>query len=166
MGIVNTVVGNGTPGFFGDGLPAIQATLNNPNEILILPSGNLLIADAFNNRLREIASESGIIQTLAGNGSICFGGDGELATSSTLNFPSGLDTDSNNNLFFADTENHRVRVVNAATKIITTIGGNDFFGFGGDGGEAADALFWAPIDVTVDQLDNIYIVDRGNNRVL
>ena len=164
-GIVNTVAGIGAPGFLGDGLPASQAALNNPNEILILPSGNLLIADAFNNRLREITSESGIIQTFAGNGSICFGGDDELATSATLNFPSGLDSDADNNLFFADTENHRIRMISSETNIITTIAGNDFFGFGGDGGEAINALIWAPIDVALDQSNNIYIVDRGNNRI-
>ena len=164
-GVANTIAGIGAPGFLGDGLPAVQAALNNPNEILILPSGNLLIADAFNNRLREITSENGIIQTFAGNGSVCFGGDEELATSATLNFPSGLDTDANNNLFFADTENHRIRMINSETNIITTIAGTDFFGFSGDGGQASNALFNAPIDVALDQSDNVYIVDRGNNRV-
>ncbi|MDX2306036.1 MAG: hypothetical protein NW226_24715 [Microscillaceae bacterium] len=165
LGIVHTVAGNGFQDFSGDGALAIQASLSNPADIFLDNSNNLFITDASNNRLRKVEASTGIIQTIGGNGSFIFGGDGDPAISATLRLPAGLDFDSANNLFIADTENNLIRRVDASTKIITSIAGTGVFGYNGDGIPALQAQIGQPVDVAIDANKNIFILERGNNRV-
>src|SRR5205814_1565897 len=164
-GIITTVAGNGVLGFTGDGGAATKASLNSPASVALDASGNLYIADYFNHRIRKIAAATGIITTVAGNGSPSFAGDGGAATSASLNSPSGVALDASGNLYIADFFDNRIRKVDAASGIITTVAGNGSFGFAGDGGAATSASLSGPAGVAVDAGGNLYIADYANHRI-
>jgi len=164
-GIITTFAGNGTAGFSGDGGPATSAALSSPTGVALDSSGNLYIADFANHRIRRVVAGSGIIITVAGNGTAGFGGDGGAATAASLNFPFGVTVDSTNDLFIADEVNQRIRRVDASTGIITTFAGNGIAGFNGDGGVAASASLNNPTGIAVDDAGNILIADDTNARI-
>jgi hypothetical protein len=139
-------------------------------------SGDLFIADSYNNRIRKV-STSGIITTVAGSGSSSgtfsfggnFSGDGGPATSATLAVPLGVAVDAAGNLFIADSQNNRIRNV-SASGIIMTVTGSGTLGYGlgslsGDGGPATSATLDTPQGVAVDTSGNLFIGDFFNNRV-
>jgi sugar lactone lactonase YvrE len=128
-------------------------------------SGNLYIADRDNQRIRKVAAATGIITTVAGNGSFALAGDGGPAISASLWSPSAVALDAAGNLYIADTGNQRIRKVDAATGIITTVAGNDSSGFAGDGGAATSASLFYPQGVALDAAGNLYIADHTNYRV-
>jgi uncharacterized protein (TIGR03437 family) len=162
-GAIRLFAGNGTRGLLGDGGLATSASLNSPGGVAVDASGNLFIADAANVRVRKV-SAGGIITTVAGNGGPGFAGDGGLATSASLNSPSGLAVDASGNLYIADYGNNRIRKV-SATGVITTFAGNGNKGFAGDGAAATSAALNGPRGVAVDVSGNLYIADSGNNRI-
>jgi sugar lactone lactonase YvrE len=164
-GDITTIAGNGAKSFGGDGHPAIDAELDTPVSVLVDGSGNIFIADSNNNRVREVAASSGNIQTVAGNGTPGFSGDGGPATGAELNLPFGLAVDSQGNLFIADLNNSRIREVVASTGNIQTVAGNGVNGFSGDGGPATNASLNFPEGVFVDSQGNIFIADTINNRI-
>lgn len=110
-GAIRTVAGIGPAGYNGDGIAAIEAALSNPAGIAIDASGNLLIADAGNNRIRMV-TPAGIISTVAGAGSTTYNGDGIAAIGASLDNPQGVATDLAGNLYIAD-QNSRIRTVRA-----------------------------------------------------
>lgn len=110
--IIETVAGSGEKGFSGDNGLAIEASFNNPRDIVFGPDGRLYVADEFNHRIRAIDLTTGIITTIAGNGQEGFSGDGGLATEAALNRPAGLDFSAEGYLYIADTYNHRIRRIN------------------------------------------------------
>jgi len=114
-----------------------SAALNVPLGIAVDAAGNLYMADGGNSRIRKV-SASGIITTVAGNGTYSFSGDGGPATSAGLNVPTWVAVDSAGNLYITDAGNERVRLVNTSG-IITTIAGNGVLGTSGDGGPATSA---------------------------
>ena len=164
-GKIQTVAGNGTAGFSGDGGPATSAELNSPTGIFVDGSGNITIADSFNHRIRKVVVTTGNIQTVVGNGTAGFSGDGGPATSAELNEPQGVYIDGFGNIFIADYNNNRIREVVAATGKIQTVAGNGTAGFGGDGGPAIGAELDSPTGVFVDAAENIFIADYFNNRI-
>jgi len=164
-GITTTVAGTGTQGFSGDGGTATTAQLKNPSSVVLDGAGNLYIADSGNQRIRRVDSATGIITTVVGNGAGGFSGDGGPAIIATLNFPEGVALDSADNLYIADTGNQRIRRVDSATGIITTVVGSGTAGFIGDGGSATAAQLSSPTGVSVDGADNLYIADSGNHRI-
>jgi sugar lactone lactonase YvrE len=164
-GVITTVAGNGDTGYFNDDGPAQNATLYSPEGIAFDLSGNLYIADSFNDRIRRVSLQTGIITTVAGNDDRGFSGDGGLATSAQLNFPRGVAVDSTGNIYIADTANHRIRRVDAATHVITTIAGTGRRGFSGDDGPARAAALNAPQTILLDSAGNLFIADTGNSRV-
>jgi hypothetical protein len=163
-GIITTVAGNGTPGFFGDSGPAILASINGVAGIACDTFGNLFISDHINNRIRKI-NNSGIISTYVGTGVGGYSGDGGLADTAKITLPSGIACDLSGNVFFIDGGCMGVRMVDRITGIISTVAGSGVTGFSGDGGPATLAKFYGPIAVTVDLNGNIYIADKGNERV-
>ena len=161
-GIITAVAGNGEGVFSGDGGPATAAGLGS-SAVEIDRGGNLLIAG--NNRIRQIDAATGIITTIAGNGESRFSGDEGPASEAALRGPSGVMVDSQGNLFIADTNNDRIRRVDVATGIITTVAGNGERGFSGDGGLATEAALRQPRGVAVDRSGNLFIVDSNNHRI-
>jgi sugar lactone lactonase YvrE len=164
-GIITTVAGNGAPSYSGDGGPATGAELNYPSDVAVDSSGNLYIADEPNERIRMVSSATGIISTVAGNGSVSNVGNGGPATSAAFNQPTSVAVDSSGNLYIADYNNQRIRLVNAATGIITTVAGNGFQGYSGDGGAATNAELSGPAGVAVDSVGNLFIADELNQRI-
>src|SRR5215471_16971957 len=137
--IITTAVGTGEKGFAGDGGPATAAQLNGPFDVCFDRAGNLYFSDTFNNRIRRVDARSGVITTVAGNGEKGYSGDGGPATKAALNEPYGLVVDRDGNLYVADRLNRRVRKVNAASGMITTLAGTGEAHYSGDGGPAAKA---------------------------
>lgn len=162
-GIITTVAGNGTSGFSGDNGSATSASLSYPTGVTVDTAGNLFVADAGNLRIRKV-SASGIITTVAGDGSYGFSGDGGPATSASLNYPDGVAVDASGNLFIADTDNSRIRKV-SANGIITTVAGNGISAFAGDGGPATSASLSYPNGVAVDGSGDLFIADSENSRI-
>ena len=162
-GIISTVAGNGTFGFSGDGGPATDASLFNPLGVSVDGSGNIYIADMNNGRIRKVDT-SGIISTVAGNGTFGFSGDGGPATDASLFNPLGVSVDGSGVIYIADTNNHRIRKVDAAG-IISTVAGNGELGFSGDGGPATSGSLFNPLGVSVDGSGVIYIVDWFNHLI-
>jgi len=135
--VITTVAGLGSPGFEGDGKPAVEARLNSPNGIVIDGADNLFIADTFNHRIRMVDG-SGVIKTVAGTRLQGYSGDGGMAVAAQLNTPFGIAVDSRNNLYIADTYNYRLRRVDS-NGFISTVAGVGSFGYSGDGGLATEA---------------------------
>jgi sugar lactone lactonase YvrE len=162
-GDIVTIAGGGTGGLGDDGL-ATSATLSYPTSISVDVSGNIYIADTYNNRIRKVDHSSGFITTVAGNGTPAFSGDNGPATSASLNYPTGVWVDALGNIYIADTVNRRIRKVDTSG-IITTVAGNGTPAYTGDGGPATSASLYDPFGVSVDALGNIYIADRFYNSI-
>ena len=118
QGNITTVAGTGNAGFNGDNQPAIASQLNVPTGVSVDTAGNVIIADQFNQRVRVVNAQTGIITTVAGNGTACANpiatpacGDGGLPTAAQLNLPNGVTLDRGGHLLIADFGNHRVRRV-------------------------------------------------------
>lgn len=161
-GVITTFAGNGNAGYGGDGGPAVKAALNFPAG-LIFKNGDLYVADRNNHRIRKIDS-NGIITTVAGTGIADCCNDGGPANKAFLNYPSDVDIDFQGNLYISDRSNNRIRKVNT-NGIITTIAGLGPPGYKGDFGNAKDALLKYPFGICLDNKGNLYIADRGNNRI-
>lgn len=162
-GLITTIAGNGTSGFSGDNGPATSAEIDAPSCIVLDGVGNIYFADDGNQRIRKITT-TGIITTIAGNGTAGFAGDSGAATAAELHNPYGVAVDGTGNVYIADYNNDRVRKVNTLG-IISTIAGNGTVGFTGDNGAATDAELHWPIGVAVDGSGNVYIADQSNNRI-
>src|SRR6266699_283960 len=164
-GTISTVAGNGVPGFGGDGGPATSASLHDPHGVTVDDAGNLFIAAGYNYRIRRVDASTGLIGTIAGNGTYGFSGDGGPATSASLSIPWGAGLDTSGNLLIADTDTSHIRRVNLATGVIDTIGGNGWIGFSGDGGLSTGASLYSPMGLAVDPAGNVLIAESGNSRV-
>ncbi len=162
-GTLTVVAGNGIPDFSGDGGPATSASLFFPVGVAIDSSGNLYIADSYNNKVRKVTA-NGIISTLAGNGRIGSSGDNGPAPSAELSYPCAVAADSSGNVYIADQANHRIRKV-TPNGTITTFAGNGTNGALGDGGPATAAALDAPAGVAADLNGNVYIADEKFNRI-
>jgi sugar lactone lactonase YvrE len=161
-GTVTTVAGNGGWGFNGNDGAATSALLASPRGVAIDLLGNLFIADTGNNQIRKV-TPAGVISAVAGTGNAGFSGDGGPATAAQLNNPAAVAVDPAGNLFIADQNNNRIRMVNTAG-VITTLSGRTL-GFSGDGGPAVSAQLSGPRGVAVDATGNVFIADSGNNRI-
>jgi trimeric autotransporter adhesin len=163
-GIISTIAGIGrTVGFYGDGGPATAAELYTPSGVVVDGSGNLYIADASNDVIREV-NTSGIINTVAGIGDINkFSGDGGQATAAELDYPTGVALDGSGNLFIADAGNSVIREVGKSSGIINTVAGIGLvYGFSGDGGPATAADLNSPNSVVIDGSGNMFIGEVAN----
>ncbi len=158
-GLLTVYAGNGVNGFGGDGGQATGASLSNPHGLAVDKQSNLYIADQANNRVRMVSAATGIITTVAGDGTGRFTGDGQPATNASLYLPDSIAIDATGNLYIGDTQNFRVRKVTVATGTILTVVGNGGAGYSGDGGLAVNAGFASLAGVALDSSGNIYIAD-------
>jgi trimeric autotransporter adhesin len=159
------VAGDGTQGYKGDGGQATSASLYNPYDVAVDTSGNIYIADRLNNRIRMVTRSTGIITTVAGDGTQGYKGDGGQATSAGLTNPYGVAVDASGNIYIADTISQRIRMVTRSTGIITTVAGDGTYGYRGDGGQATSTSLTDPRGVAVDASGNIYIADTNGYRI-
>lgn len=123
----------------------------------------MYIADTYNNRVRKVTT-SGIISTFAGTGTPSFSGDGPAATSATLNEPTSVAVDANNNVFIADLQNSRVRKVTPGGVISTYAGNGGDLSVLGDGGPATNASLAYVKSIAVDKSGNLYIQVGGQSQ--
>ena len=162
-GTITTIAGTGFGGYNGDNQPAVDAELDNPDGIAIDGKGDIYIADANNNRIREI-NTSGTITTIAGTGVLGGSGDGGPAVDAELHGPAGLALAASGDLYFADAGNNRVREV-TTTGTIVTVAGTGLAGYNGDSQPAVDAELQLPSGVALDNSGNLYIADTANDRI-
>ena len=162
-GDISTVAGTGVCGSSGDGGPATSAELWGPWGIAVDGSGNIFIADTYNNRIREVTASTGDISTVAGNGGCDYNGDGIPATTADICLPITVAVNGSGNIFIADMGNNRIRNVTAG--IISTIAGNGTQGNSGDGGPATAAELYWPYGVALDASGNVYIGDTDNRSI-
>jgi len=170
-GIVTNIAGTGARSFGGDGGPGNSAFLDLPSGVVVDSSGNIIISDQANFRLRLVEPD-GTIHTICGDGVPGFTGDGGPASAARLNALKGqaaapssrIDIDRRDQIYIADTANHRIRMIDAVG-IITTIAGTGEPGYAGDGGPATEAQLNTPSDVAVADNGTIYIADTMNHVV-
>jgi hypothetical protein len=162
-GTITTVAGIGIEGFAGDGGAARLARLSFPTAVGSDALGNLYISDTGNARVRRVAVGTGIITTVAGNGTTQFSGDGGPATSAGLT-PSGLVVTTAGDLLVSDRWNHRIRRIDGLTGVITTVAGDGTDDFAGDDGPAIAASLYQPRGLALHSGD-LYVADYGNSRV-
>jgi sugar lactone lactonase YvrE len=164
-GKIVTIAGTVAFGYAGDNGPATAASLLFPTGLATDQQGNLYIVDTGNNRIRKVAASTGLITTVAGNGSARFANDGQLATEASLNGPRAVAFDAVGNFYIADSGNDRIRRVDFRTQIIQTVAGNGERRFSGDGGPAIAAALSFPLSVAIDRTGAVLILDSFNNRL-
>ncbi|MGB8170076.1 MAG: hypothetical protein WCF18_21410 [Chthoniobacteraceae bacterium] len=163
-GLLRVIGGTGTKGYTGDGGPATAATFNGIHNLQITPAGDLLIADSFNHTLRRMEGKSGVVSTMAGDGKAAFAGDGGPAAQARFSTLIQIALDAaGQQLYIADIGNKRVRRIELASGLVTTIAGNGKSGVPADGAVATDAPLVDPRAVTPDALGGFYILERGGN---
>jgi sugar lactone lactonase YvrE len=155
---VTTIAGNGLAAFSGDGGPATSAALSAPDDVAVAADGTVYVADAFNLRIRRI-SPSGVISTIAGNGTYGDAGDGGQATAAQLGSIEAIAlSPADDVLYIADGGTNRVRRVDLTSGVITTFAGRglDYLGHTGNGGPATSASIAMPMGIAVDPAGNVY----------
>lgn len=164
-GTLRTVAGSGTAGFGGDGGPAREARLLSPAGLTV-HGGRLYIADADNNRVREVDLASGVIRTVAGSGVRVFGGDGGPALDAGLRRPEDVAiSPDGRSLFIADAASHRVRRVHLPSGTITTFAGTGETTFNGDMTAAGETALDGPGGLATSAFGLLFIADTGHNLI-
>jgi DNA-binding beta-propeller fold protein YncE len=175
-GQVNVLVGAG-PGMgpVGDGGPMKMALLNQPKSVAADPAGNIFVTDSRNKRIRRIDAASGVIVTIAGSGMLGFSGDGGRPLDASFAMQEdnenpepggGLAYDASEGaIYLADTYNNRIRKIDLALQVVTTVAGNGERGFSGDGGPATAARLSRPRDVEIGPGGLLYLADTDNHRI-
>lgn len=162
-GIITTIAGTGNPGYNGDNILAVNATLTTPRGLAFGNEGELYLADFNNNRIRKVNLKTGIITTVAGTGLTIYNGDGLLATNTNINGPRGLAVDGNGDIYICEELNNRIRKINHLDGTISTVAGGGIIKE--DGNLASQVELKAPLDVCIDGFGNLYINEGGRNRV-
>ncbi|WP_321475942.1 hypothetical protein [uncultured Paludibaculum sp.] len=177
-GKIETIAGNQFTSYGGDNGPALGALFWDPVPSAVNRAGDLYITDFENSRIRVVSAATKQVTTVAGSSpcvtapppfssaQICrgsYGGDGGPAKRATLNYPAAAALDDDGNLYIADTGDHRIRRVDAATGLIYTIAGRGAKGFSGDGGPALAAEISYPTGIAVDHTGKVYFADQGNH---
>lgn len=163
-GLITTVAGNGLNGFQGDGGQATAARFNRPIDITLDNQGRLIVCDENNNRVRRVDFTTGIITTIAGTGTATFNGNGNQATSTNFNRPSGVAVNAAGEIFLSDRENQRIRRINV-NGTVSAVAGNGTVGGSGDGGVSTSALVNYPRELSFDASGNLVFADTENHRI-
>ena len=145
-------------------ISVLKTVVQGPYALATAPDGTLVVSETKARRVSRLLRNAPAV-VVAGTGGVGYGGDGRPARDAFLRSPQGLALDGRGNLYIADMGNHRIRRIDAATGVITTVAGNGSAGFDGDGGPAVAAMLHRPHAVAVDREGNVLIADTGNNRV-
>ncbi len=159
-GTIDTVAGNGFCGYDGDG-SATSVELAHPGDVTVDGSGSVYVVTPDECRVRKLSA--GMLSTLLGNGSCGYSGDGGPAVNASLYEPMGMAADGSGNLYVADNANCRIRKLTSG--IISTVVGDGFCRYSGDGGPATSASLNSPYGVAVDGAGDLYIADMFNCRI-
>jgi len=164
-GRISTYAGSGNRDYDGDGQSALQAALSGPSGLALDAGGNLYIADTFSGRIRRVDLATGVIGTVAGDGTEYRyqGVPNEFSTG--LSRPAGIALAAAGTLYITDSDNHLIRKWNPKSKIITAVAGNGSAQFAGDGGPAVGCSLNYPFGVAIDTAGNLYIADTFNHRI-
>jgi hypothetical protein len=175
--IINTVAGTGAAADSGDGGAAVNAGVSRPTGITVDTVGDLYFSSSWS-RVRKLIVSTGIIETVAGQVVTSFSGDNGLAVDALFWDPIPSAVNRSGDIYIADYENSRVRMVTANTGIVTTFAGSGACatgvpfnvsvcqgGFGGDGGPAKNATLNHAAAVALDVNGNLYIADTINHRI-
>jgi len=162
-GVIRTYAGSGVAGFQGDAGPALKAQLDKPFGIALDEAENLYIADRNNNRVRKVSPE-GIITTVAGDGGFFFMGDNGPAYRASVAAPTGVAVDKKGNLYIADRNNNRIRLVDKLG-MIRTVAGTGQQDYNGESETARETNLYLPFGLTVDSNDNLLVIDRSHYRI-
>jgi sugar lactone lactonase YvrE len=164
-GIVSTVAGTGVAGFSGDGGPAAAAQLRQPHSIAFDASGNLLICDIGNGRIRSVDMTSGVIATFAGTGERRAAPDDARLEGTPLHGPRSLDTDADGNVYVVLREGNAVLQIDPRNRRVRRVAGTGETGFSGDGGPALAATFNGPKGIACGADRSLYVVDTENHAI-
>lgn len=173
-GNISTIAGTGMVGTAGDGGPAAMATFSwafgsnpNPSGGIVHHAGKLYVSDTVNNRIRVIDLASGIVDAFAGTGEAADGGDGGPALLAKLHSPRDLEIGPEGDLYFADTDNSRVRAINLTTNVIRTVVGTGELGLSDtERLPATETVLRRPFGIAFDADGNLYVMDTLNSRIL
>jgi len=164
QGILRVIAGTGAKGYLGDGGPATAASFSGIHNFAVLPGGDLLLADSFSNALRRIDAKTGVIRTAAGDGTKGFSGDGGPAAAALFSTLIQISLDpAGAQLYLADIGNRRIRRIDLASGVISTVAGNGKTGIPADGAEAVSAPLVDPRAVVPDAAGGFYILERSGN---
>lgn len=164
-GEITSVAGTGVAQLNGHEGSTQKINVGMPFGVDFGPMGRLYVTEIQNHRILRIDLQSKRIQTVVGNGRQGYDGDGQVATSASLNEPYEVRFDRQGNMFFVEMQNHIVRKVDVETNIVSTIAGIGQLGFAGDDGLAIHAQFAQPHSICLDDSSGLYIADIGNHRI-
>ena len=165
LGTITTVAGTGHPGFGGDGGPARAAMLYQPEGIAFLRDGSFYIGDTLNGRVRRVDGRTGVITTVAGDGSIGVSPSGTPALRTSFLRIARVAVDPNDDLWIADSPAHTIQRLDRRDGTLRVMAGTGEEGFSGDGGPAAASRLSYPEGLAFDPAGNLYFADLGNHRV-
>lgn len=165
-GRMDTVAGDRSWVYTGDGVPAVGAPIFLPQGLAVDVTGNLYLSDASNSRIRRVDASTGLISTVVGNGTPGFNGDGLPGSQTSVSQPAGLALDGAGNLYFADAGNNAVRRLDALSGVVTTVAGQPgMSGYAGDGGPATAAKLTLPEGLAFNAAGDLLIADTGNSAI-
>jgi len=173
-GMISTIAGNGMQGYEGDGGMAVMAKLNfeagsnpEPSGGLAVRDGKVYVADTLSNRIRVVDTQTGMIELFAGTGVEGGAGDGGPALAAQLAHPRDMEFGPDGNLYVADTDNNRIRMIDMTTRTITTVAGSGELGLDPtDDLPATQMKLKRPFNIDFDPAGNLFIADTINSRYL
>ncbi len=162
-GQTQIVAGTGRKGYSGDGQSALKAELNEPYEVRFDSAGNMLFVEMQNHLVRRVDARTGVISTVAGTGQPGYSGDNGPATAAQLNQPHSIVLDAKDNIYICDIRNHRVRMVDAVSGVITTFAGTGQQGKTPDGSPVTGTPLNGPRALEFDGRSTMFLALREGN---
>ena len=163
--IITTIAGTGEAGYSGDGGPATKARIEEIYAVQVADNGDVYILQRFSPAIRKVEASTGIITTVAGDGTVGYGGDGGPAISAQMREPNDCALDGRGGLLIADIQDQRVRRLDIETGVMTTFAGTGEKVHSGDGDHVSEAGIFGARAVCVDGWGNTYICEREGNSI-